>query len=65
MGALGVISQLTLRLLPAYRLHERTWVATFDEAMAHLDELIATNRHFEFFWSPREDACADEVTQPD
>ncbi len=58
LGTLGVISQVTLRVLPAYRLHERTWVAEFDECMAQLDQLVASNRHFEFFWSPRDDACA-------
>ncbi|MBV7328072.1 FAD-binding protein [Chloroflexi bacterium TSY] len=30
LGALGMISQVTLRLLPAYRLHERTWAEPFD-----------------------------------
>jgi FAD/FMN-containing dehydrogenase len=64
LGALGVISQITLRLLPAYRLHERTWVASFEECVAGLDVLIAATRHFEFFWSPREDACAMKALQP-
>src|SRR5262249_39747228 len=57
MGALGVITQITMRLLPAYRLHERTWVASFDEAMEQLDALIAGNEHFEFFWLPEHDAA--------
>jgi FAD/FMN-containing dehydrogenase len=64
LGALGVISQITLHTLPAYRLHERTWVEPFDECVAHLDALIASNRHFEFFWGPREDACAIKTLNP-
>ena len=64
LGTFGVLSQITLRLLPAYRLHERTWVAAFDECMSRLDEHIAATRHFEFFWSPREDACAMKSLQP-
>ena len=64
LGTLGVLSQITLRLVPAYRLHERTWVESFDECMSRLDAHIAATRHFEFFWSPREDACAMKSLQP-
>jgi len=64
LGTFGVLSQITLRLMPAYRLHERTWVAAFEECMSQLDAHIAATRHFEFFWSPREDACAMKSLQP-
>jgi FAD/FMN-containing dehydrogenase len=64
LGAFGVMSQITLACLPAYQLHERTWVEPFDECMAKLDEHIAATRHFEFFWSPGEDACAMKSLQP-
>jgi len=64
LGALGIVSRVTLRLLPAYRLHERTWVEPFDECFARLDELIAATRHFEFFWSPQDDACACKALHP-
>jgi FAD/FMN-containing dehydrogenase len=64
MGALGIATRITLRLLPAYRLRERTWVEPFEECMAHLDELVAANRHFEFFWLPAADACAMKALNP-
>jgi FAD-linked oxidoreductase len=64
LGALGILSQVTLRCLPAYHLYERTWVATFDECLANLDEQIQANRHFEFFWSPSDDACAMKGLNP-
>jgi len=64
LGALGIVSRVTLRLLPAYRLHERTWVEPFDECFGRLDELIAATRHFEFFWSPPDDACACKALHP-
>lgn len=64
LGALGIITQVTLQLLPAYYLHERTWAAPFEECMANLDALIAANRHCEFFWSPGEDACALKTLNP-
>lgn len=64
LGALGVISRITLRVLPAYRLHERTWPAPFEECVAHLSTLTTENRHFEFFWSPADDACAMKALNP-
>jgi FAD/FMN-containing dehydrogenase len=64
LGALGVISQVTLRLLPAYRLHERTWIAPFAACFDQLDDLIARNRHSEFFWLPQEDVCAIKTLNP-
>lgn len=64
LGMLGIITQVTLRVLPAYRLHERTWVAAFEECMVGLDGLIDATRHFEFFWSPRDDACAMKALHP-
>jgi FAD-linked oxidoreductase len=64
LGSLGVITQVTLRLLPAYHLHERTWIAPFDECLAQLDEQIHANRHFEFFWVPEYDVCAMKTLNP-
>lgn len=64
LGALGVITQATLRCLPAYRLHERTWAEPFADCMARLDERIAATRHFEFFWVPGEDVAACKALQP-
>lgn len=64
VGALGIATRITLQLLPAYRLHERTWAVPFEECMAGLDDLIAANRHFEFFWLPGPDACAMKALNP-
>jgi FAD/FMN-containing dehydrogenase len=64
VGTLGVTTQITLRVLPAYRLHERTWVAAFDDCMAQMPSLIRDNRHFEFFWLPQDDVCAMKTLNP-
>jgi FAD/FMN-containing dehydrogenase len=64
LGALGILSRITLRVLPAYRLHERTWPAPFDECVEEMPALIAENRHFEFFWSPAADLCAMKTLNP-
>jgi FAD/FMN-containing dehydrogenase len=64
IGALGVVSQITLRVLPAYLLHQRTWPAPFEECVEQLAAHVAENRHFEFFWSPTDDACAMKTLNP-
>lgn len=52
LGTLGVISELTLRTMRAYNLHERIWRDDFETCMGRYDELAANNRHFSFFWCP-------------
>jgi FAD-linked oxidoreductase len=55
LGALGIITSVTLQLLPAYRL-DYTWRReTLDECLAHVDEYRRENRNFEFFWLPYSD----------
>ena len=64
LGALGVLTRITLRVLPAYRLHERTWPLPFEACVEQMPALIAGHRHFEFFWSPAADACAMKTLDP-
>ena len=51
---------------PAYRLVEKNFLLPPDELFAQLDQLIANNRHFEFFWFPYADVapCARRSTRP-
>ena len=64
LGALGVVSQVRLRLVPAFRLHEHTWFEAPDECMARLEERIHATRHFEFFWMPAKDSCFMKTLHP-
>lgn len=52
VGSLGVISALTLKVMPAYNLHERLWRDDFETCLERHDELAARHRHFGFFWCP-------------
>jgi FAD/FMN-containing dehydrogenase len=58
LGLFGVLTQVRLKAVPAYRLHEKTWAAPFEECKAATPDLIKKNEHFEFFWVPAYDACA-------
>ena len=55
LGALGIFTAIRLRLLPAFRLQRREWCTHIEETLAHLEELIAANRNFDFYWYPRSD----------
>ncbi len=50
LGALGILSEITLQCRPAYKLKEKLWVVDADEGLERLDEYFATYRHFEFWW---------------
>ena len=67
MGTLGITTAVELRLKSAFLLHERTWRMPFDDVMAQLEELVANNEHFEFFWYPGLDVAEckslNETTQ--
>ncbi len=52
LGGLGIMSKMTIRVRPAYRLHERIWLETVDTVLSQIDVLTAETRHFEFFWYP-------------
>ena len=52
LGALGVISTVTLQTVPSFNLHAREVPMDVDDVLAHLDEHIAANDHFEFYWVP-------------
>jgi FAD/FMN-containing dehydrogenase len=60
-GTFGVLVEVTLALDPAFNLHERTWDCPFAECADAHAELIEANRHFEFFWAPKSDACEMKV----
>jgi L-gulono-1,4-lactone dehydrogenase len=52
IGALGVVSAYTLRVVPAFRLRAEERRLRLDETLAQLDELVEANEHFEFFVFP-------------
>ncbi len=55
LGALGIVTRLTLALRPAYRLRERGERLRWAELAPRLPDLGAGGRHVEFFWYPAAD----------
>jgi hypothetical protein len=52
LGALGVVSTVTLRCVPAFNLHAIEEPMRLDHVLDHFDDYVAGNDHFEFFWVP-------------
>ena len=52
LGALGLVSTVTLQCVPAFRLHAVEEPMPVDDVLAQLDELVTGNDHFEFYWVP-------------
>ena len=57
MGTLGVMTEITMRVRPAYRLAEKNFLLSPQDLFSQLDTLVASNRHFEFFWFPYADVA--------
>ena len=52
VGALGVVSQYTLQVVPSFRLRALEQPMRLDDVLENAHDLSATNDHFEFFWIP-------------
>jgi L-gulono-1,4-lactone dehydrogenase len=52
LGALGVLSTVTLRCEPAFVLRAEERPMPLAEALDRAEELAEANEHFEFFWFP-------------
>jgi FAD-linked oxidoreductase len=54
-GVLGIIAKVTLRVVPARRLHYRGHRERLSKVLANLERYKQENSHFEFFWFPNTD----------
>jgi L-gulono-1,4-lactone dehydrogenase len=52
VGAIGVVTEVTLRCVDAFVLHADERPTPLGQVLAGLDEYVATNDHFEFYWMP-------------
>lgn len=52
VGGYGVLTELTLQLVPDFDLAVSEELANFHEVLASWEERCNTNDHFEFFWFP-------------
>lgn len=52
IGLLGIMTEVTLQVVPAYELHARTDIMKYDEVMERFESDVEEYRHFGLFWMP-------------
>jgi L-gulonolactone oxidase len=55
LGALGIVTSVTLQCEPAFTLVADERPMDVDEVMSRFDEFATDNEHFEFYWFPHTD----------
>lgn len=64
LGALGILTRITLRLVPTFDVERREYAIDANAALPHLDELVRGNRSFDFYWYPRRDDIKLRLVNP-
>ena len=64
LGLLGIFTELRLRCVPAFRLHEKVVRMPVERCLEELPARVAATRHFEFFWYPGRDFAEVKTLEP-
>lgn len=56
LGAIGVVTKVTLQCVPMHRLAEKTFVTTIDEIRPHHAKWLKEFQHLRYMWIPYTDA---------
>ena len=52
LGALGIVTEVTLQCVPAFRLHARETIEVLEDVLDGFAEQAAAVDHFELYWMP-------------
>lgn len=61
LGVLGVLTEISLRLVPSYRLKLTRGKMDFETCLAQADAMTRQNRSFEFYWLPHTDTMLTKI----
>jgi FAD-linked oxidoreductase len=68
LGALGILTEIEMRLTPSYRLHRKTWFEPYDKLISRANALWDKHSTFEFYYLPFMGYCLgishDPTTRP-
>ena len=68
VGALGIVTEMTLQCVPAFDLHAVETVEPLDRVLESFDEQAAANDHFDLYWMPGGRRCqvkrANRTSEP-
>jgi len=65
LGCLGIVSEITMKCIPAHNLLEHTYVVTREEAKKNLKTLLKKHKHIRYMWIPYEDAVVVVTNDPE
>ncbi len=65
LGALGVVTEVTLKVVPSFLLRAVRRPMRLTALLGRLDEILAANEHVDFFWFPHTDACLVKLNNRD
>ncbi len=57
LGALGIVTEVTLRCVPAFNLHARETIEPLDDLLSGFADTMHSTDHVEFFWMPGARRC--------
>ncbi|SEC01481.1 D-arabinono-1,4-lactone oxidase [Microbacterium hydrocarbonoxydans] len=57
LGALGILTEVTLQCVPAFAMEAIDEPAPLDDVLASLDHRVEASDHFEFYWFPHTDVA--------
>lgn len=57
LGALGILTEVTLQCVPAFAMEAIDEPAPLDDVLANLDHRVEASDHFEFYWFPHTDVA--------
>jgi FAD/FMN-containing dehydrogenase len=57
VGMLGIMTELTINVVPAYHLHARTDIMPFAAMLETFEHDIDTYRHYGLFWMPTDESA--------
>ncbi|MDX2379053.1 MAG: D-arabinono-1,4-lactone oxidase [Acidimicrobiia bacterium] len=57
LGALGIVTEVTLRCVRAFNLHARETIEPLDDLLGDFDSVMRSTDHVEFFWMPGARRC--------
>ena len=58
IGMLGIMTEVTLKVAPAYQLHARVDIMKYEEVMERFESDMEEYRHFGLFWMPTDASAA-------
>jgi FAD-linked oxidoreductase len=62
LGVLGIITKITLQVLPFYWVEQKRASCSFDKAIENLKSTVSKNRNYEFFWFPYTNFVLEKYT---